>query len=147
VSAGRAMEARSLPAVLDSLADIRRFVKAAAFKAGIEDAKAYQLQLAVDEIATNIVLYGYKDAGKDAVISMSAEVTGDELVVTLKDQSPPFDPRTMQLPEAQNLTRPLEERNVGGLGIFLAFQGVDRYEYRHEDDSNVNVFVVQIRHD
>src|SRR5271165_896678 len=130
------METRSLPAILDSLAEIRRFVKGAAGRAGIEDAKAYQLQLAVDEIATNIILYGYKGAGEGAVISIDAEITGAALIVTLKDQSPPFDPRTMQLPEMQDLTRPLEERKVGGLGIFFAFQGVDRFEYRHEDGSN-----------
>ena len=48
--------------------------------------------------------------------------------VTLEDKSPAFDPRTMQMPEAEDLARPLEERRIGGLGIFLAFQGVDRFE-------------------
>jgi serine/threonine-protein kinase RsbW len=56
------VEERSLPAVLDSLGEIRRYVKEAAERAGIDEARAYQLQLAVDEIATNIILYGYKDA-------------------------------------------------------------------------------------
>jgi len=137
------METRSVPAVLESLAEIRRFVKDAAGRARIEDSRTYQLQLAVDEIATNIILYGYKDAGEGAVISIGAERTGDALVITLKDQSPPFDPRTMQMPEAQDLVRPLEERKIGGLGIFLAIQGVDRLEYRREDGSNLSIFEVR----
>jgi serine/threonine-protein kinase RsbW len=141
------METRSVPAGVESLAEIRRFVKDAAGRAGIDDAKNYQLQLAVDEIATNIILYGYKDAGDGAVISIGAEMTGDALVITLKDQSSPFDPRTMQTPEAQDLARPLEERKVGGLGIFLALQGVDRFDYRHEGGSNLNIFEVRTGHD
>jgi serine/threonine-protein kinase RsbW len=141
------METRSMPAVLESLAEIRRFVKEAADRAGIADSRTYQLQLAVDEIATNIMLYGYKDAGDRAVISISSEASGDALVITLKDQSPPFDPRTMQMPEAQDLVRPLEERKIGGLGIFLAIQGVGRFEYRHEDGSNLNIFEVRSGHD
>jgi serine/threonine-protein kinase RsbW len=141
------MEKRSLPAVLDSLAEFRRYVKEAAERAGIEEARAYQLQLAVDEIATNIILYGYKDAGASAVISIDGEMSDDALVITLKDQATPFDPRTMQMREAENLARPLQERKIGGLGIFLAFQGVDRFDYRRENGSNASVFEVRRRHD
>jgi anti-sigma regulatory factor (Ser/Thr protein kinase) len=141
------METRSLPAELNALAEIRRFVKEAASGAGIEESRSYRLQLAVDEIATNIILYGYKDASEGAVISIGAEATGDALVITLRDQSPPFDPRTMQLPEAQDLARPLEERQIGGLGIYLALQGVDHFEYRHEYGSNLNIFEVRSGHE
>jgi serine/threonine-protein kinase RsbW len=140
------MEERSLPAVLDSLGEIRRYVKEAADRAGIDEARAYQLQLAVDEIATNIILYGYKDDAS-AVISIGSEMNADELVITLKDQAVAFDPRTMQMPEAEDLARPLEERKIGGLGIFLAVQGVDRFDYHREDGSNVNVFEVKTRHE
>jgi len=138
---------RSLPAVLDSLAEIRRYVKEAADRAGIEEARAYQLQLAVDEIATNIILHGYKDADASAVISIGSEMSDDALVITLKDQATAFDPRTMQMPEAEDLAKPLEKRKIGGLGIFLAIQGVDRFDYSRKDGSNVNVFEVRTRGD
>jgi serine/threonine-protein kinase RsbW len=141
------METRSMPAALESLAEIRRFVKKAAERARIEDSRAYRLQLAVDEIATNVILYGYKDAGEGTIISISSEASGYGLVITLKDQSPPFDPRAMQMPEETDLAKPLEERKVGGLGIFLAIQGVDRFEYRHKDGYNLNVFEVRSDHD
>jgi serine/threonine-protein kinase RsbW len=141
------MEKRSLPAVLDSLSEIRRYVGEAAASAGIEAARAYQLQLAVDEIATNIILYGYKDAGASAVISIGSKFSDGALVITLEDQAPAFDPRTMQMPEAEDLARPLEERRVGGLGIFLAIQGVDRFEYRREHGANINVFEVRTAHE
>ena len=141
------MEKRSLPAVLDSLAEIRRYVREAADRAGIEAAKSYQLQLAVDEIATNIIVYGYKDAGASAVISIGSEMSDDALLITLEDQAPAFDPRTMEMPEEEDLARPLEERSIGGLGIFLAYQGVDRFDYRYENGSNINVFEVRAHHE
>jgi serine/threonine-protein kinase RsbW len=141
------MDKRSLPAALDSLAEIRRFVKEAADAAGIEEARAYQLQLAVDEIATNIILYGYKDAGASAVVSIGSEASDGALVITVEDQAPAFDPRTMEMPEAEDLAKPLEERSIGGLGIFLAIQGVDRFDYRREDGRNINVFEVRASHE
>jgi serine/threonine-protein kinase RsbW len=141
------MEKRSLPAVLDSLAEIRRFVKEAGDSAGIEEDRVYQLQLAVDEIATNIIQHGYKDAGASGVISIGSQMSDGVLVITLVDQAPAFDPRTMQMPEAEDLARPLEERRMGGLGIFLAIRGVDRFDYHHENGSNINVFEVRARHE
>ena len=140
----RVMEKHSLPAVLDSLAEIRRCVKEAADSAGIEEARAYQLQLAVDEIATNIISYGYKDVGASAVISISGEMRDGVLVIMLEDRAQAFDPRTMQMPEAEDLAKPLEERTIGGLGIFLATQGVDRFDYRREGDRNLTIFAVRI---
>lgn len=141
------MEKRSLPAVLESLTKIRGFVKEAGKKAGIEEDRVYRLQLAVDEIATNIILYGYKDGDASAVISIGSELTDDALVIALEDHAPEFDPRTMQMPEAEDLERPLEERRMGGLGIFLAIRGVDRFDYRHENGANINVFEVRIAHE
>lgn len=141
------MEKRSLPAELDSLAELRSYVKEAAGGAGIDEARAYKLQLAVDEIATNTILYGYKDVGASAVISIGGEIRDGTLVITLEDHAQAFDPRTIQMPDAEDLAKPLEERAIGGLGIFLAIQGVDRFDYRRESDRNLNIFEVRIGHD
>jgi anti-sigma regulatory factor (Ser/Thr protein kinase) len=141
------MEKLSLPAVLASLSELRRYANEAAESAGIDEARAYQLQLAVDEIATNIISYGYQDAGASEVISIAGEVTDDALIITLEDRAPAFDPRTMELPEEEDLAKPLDERTAGGLGIYLALKGVDRFDYRREDDRNLNIFVVRLVHD
>jgi anti-sigma regulatory factor (Ser/Thr protein kinase) len=141
------MKKMSVPAELDSLAEIRKYAKEAAAIAGIDDARSYKLQLAVDEIATNIISYGYRDAGPSSLISISGEIKNGHLVLTLEDQAPAFDPRTMHVPDAEDLARPLEERPIGGLGIFLASQGVDRFDYRREGNVNLNIFEVDIRHE
>jgi serine/threonine-protein kinase RsbW len=141
------MEKRSLPAVLDSLVELRRYVKEAADGAGIDEARAYRLQLSVDEIATNIIFYGYGDVAASAVISIGGEIRDDALVITLEDRAHAFDPRTVHTPDAEDLAKPLEERAIGGLGIFLAIQGVDRFEYRREGECNLNIFEIKIAHD
>jgi serine/threonine-protein kinase RsbW len=140
------MDKLSLPAVLDSLAQVRHYVKEAAARAGIDEERSYKLQLAADEIATNIISYGYKNAGPSAEISIGGEIRDDTLVITLEDRAPAFDPRTTPMPDAEDLAKPLEERAIGGLGIYLATQGVDRFDYRREGDRNINIFEVRIGH-
>lgn len=141
------MDKLSLPAMLDSLAELRRYARDAAAGAGIGEDKSYQLQLAVDEIATNIISYGYKGAGPTAEISIFGEIRDDALVITLEDRAPAFDPRTARMPNAEELSKPLEERTIGGLGIYLATEGVDRFDYRREGGRNLNIFEVGRRHD
>lgn len=141
------MDKLSVPAELASLKEIRQYAKEAAARAGIDQDRAYALQLAVDDIATNIISHGYRHAGSSAEISIGGEIRGDTLVITLEDHAPPFDPRTIRLPNAEDLAKPLEERPIGGLGIFLAIQGVDRFDYRREGGRNFNIFEVKIRDD
>jgi serine/threonine-protein kinase RsbW len=136
------MERKSFPAALESLSGIRAYVQAAAEAAGLDGKATYNLQLAVDEIATNIIAHGYQEAGLQGDLSAEADVTDEALTVTLRDRGAAFDPRTMEMPDAEALARPLEERREGGLGIFLAFAGVDRFDYRREGGTNVNTFTV-----
>jgi serine/threonine-protein kinase RsbW len=139
------MDALTLPAVLGSLASLRRYAKEAAANAGIEDDRAYQLQLAVDEIATNIINYGYGEAGPASEICISSEESDESLVVMLEDSAPAFDPRGRTMPDAEELALPLEERTIGGLGIYLTEIGVDRFDYRYENGRNFNIFEVRKR--
>lgn len=141
------METRSFPAVLDSLVEMRRFARDVALIARVGEKKSYQLQLAVDEIATNIISYGYGDLGPSSTITMSCDIRDGRLVVTLEDQAPAFDPREVLQPETEDVKKPLEERRIGGLGIYLAVNGVDRFDYRREGGSNVNIFEVGTAHD
>lgn len=137
------VEPLTLPATLDSLARVREFVRDAAERAGADPQRTYSLQLALDEITTNVIVYGYASVKQQGTIVLHAEVRGDSLVVTLEDWGPPFDPRTRELPDEEDLSRPLEERGIGGLGIFLAVKGVDRFDYRREGERNLNIFEIR----
>ena len=134
----------TVPATLDSLERLRAFARESAERAGVDARRSYGLQLALDEIATNVVTYGYGPSRPDGVLALRAEVEGGMLVVTLEDWGAPFDPRARELPGAEELSRPLEERAMGGLGILLAIKGVDRFDYRRVGDRNETIFEVRI---
>ncbi|MGF1479638.1 MAG: ATP-binding protein [Cyanophyceae cyanobacterium] len=121
---------------LESLRAIAQYVKAAAQEAGLEPKKAYQLRLAVDEIATNVVMHSYQ--GATGNITCQAFLTEETLTIVLEDTGAPFDP-TQYVPDT--LDQPLEQRAIGGLGIYLATQNLDRLEYQRVSQRNRNLLV------
>ncbi|MBP6786243.1 MAG: ATP-binding protein [Candidatus Promineofilum sp.] len=135
------LEPLTLPGATAYLSQLMDYVSWAAAAGGLPEAAAYRLSLAVDEIATNIVLHGYNSAGRSGNLTIWAETTADQLVVTLEDTGEPFDPR--QVPQPSDLDRPLEERRDGGLGIFLALWGVDGFSYEQRGDRNRSQFIME----
>ena len=93
----------------------------------------YAVNLSVDEILTNTISYGYDDEEQhkiEIVVSMEA----DDIVVVIVDDSTAFD--LSQTPDA-DVESSVEERALGGLGLFLVHQMMDGVEYRRRDGYNV----------
>jgi anti-sigma regulatory factor (Ser/Thr protein kinase) len=136
------MESLTVAAHLDALSAIGAFVMQAAERAGIDKRAAYRLRLAVDEIATNIVVHGRPgERGADATILVEADTDDTTLTVTLEDAGPAFNPLEHATPDDQ-LEKPMHERPIGGLGVFLAIKGVDEFRYERAGSRNRNIFVV-----
>jgi serine/threonine-protein kinase RsbW len=137
------MPTLTLPADLDSLEPIAQLVIEQARLAGLDEKATYQLRLAVDEIATNIVLHGYQEHGMTGEIVAIAEADEHSLAVTLVDSAPHYDPfdRDIQRVEA-DFDKPLEERQIGGLGIYFAMRAVHDFRYEYREGRNRNIFVV-----
>lgn len=134
------LQEESFPVSLDSLNEMRDYVQKTVEGLPLSPKKVYKLKLAVDEIATNIICYsGLTD---EHTILMEAEVREQSLRIRLKDQGIPFDPRSMLRQGEENIARPVEERRIGGLGIYLAVTGVDDFHYEYSDGFNVNQFEV-----
>jgi anti-sigma regulatory factor (Ser/Thr protein kinase) len=136
------MEPKRFAGTLDSLGLIREYLMSAAKTAGLDKKATYEVSLAVDEIATNIILHGYEEKGRSGVLDIRADIDDQKLTVTLEDDGEPFDPRQTKMPEDEDLMRPLEERPIGGLGLFLAIEGVDEFRYERAGGRNRNIFVV-----
>jgi len=134
------MESLKLPGTLDSLGAITQYVMEAAKTAGLEKKAAYKLRLAVDEIATNIITHGYEEAGLTGDILCQAEIKPERLTIILEDWGTPYDPTQNPDPEITDL--PLEDRPMGGLGVYLALDGVDEFHYEWVNNRNRNIFVV-----
>jgi serine/threonine-protein kinase RsbW len=99
------------------------FVKAAATGAGLSQTAHYRLRLAVEELATNVILYGCSPA--EGGLELRSELDETTLTVILEDRGIPFDPS--KFPPPDDLGLPAKQRKLEGLGIFLARQSVDRY--------------------
>ena len=135
------MESFVVPGTVESLGPIREFVRSKAAEAGLDKKRTYRLQLAVDEIASNIAIHGYEEQGLAGDIEVRGEVEPDRLVITLIDSAIPYDPYSRVMPE--DLDAPLQDRAIGGLGVFLAINNVDQFLYRFNDGQNHNIFVVR----
>jgi anti-sigma regulatory factor (Ser/Thr protein kinase) len=138
---GGFMEPLTLPGTLEALGPIRRYVQQAAEAAGLEARASYNLSLAVDEIATNTVLHGYEEQGQTGDITVRAILDAQALTIVVEDTAPPFDPFTLREPESLDL--PLEQRAMGGLGVWLALRNVHEFRYEYTDHHNRNIFVMQ----
>ena len=127
-------------AELSNLGKIRHFVEDSTLSLSANENTAYALAHAVDECATNIIEHGYR--GRPGTIEIEIDRAGDNLTIVLRDHAPPFDPTGVPPPD---LTRPLEEREPGGLGIYLARQMVDQWHYRALSDGNELTLIKQAK--
>ncbi len=91
-----------------------------------------QLDVAVDEIFTNISDYAYPDGVGTATVQ--TERNDGVLTVTFADRGIPFDPLTAQEPD---VTASAQDRRIGGLGIFLVRKTMDEVHYEYRDGQNV----------
>ena len=122
-----AIDARTLriPADLDRLADVRRFIRAAAASADAPVDCLDDLVQAVDEAATNVVVHGYD--GRPGWLEVNVGFDGTSFVVTLEDEAPPFDPTLRPEPD---LSIPPERRRPGGMGVHLIRAATDELSWR-----------------
>jgi serine/threonine-protein kinase RsbW len=138
-------ESRTFAATLDSLEPIRQFVSEKSLAAGLDKKKNYALCLAIDEIATNIIKYGYplkNIPDGEGKIEVSVSNDADALTIVLQDSAIPFNPLQHLIPNEQARNTPLEDRPIGGLGIMIARQSVNKFDYEYKDNFNRNIFVV-----
>lgn len=137
----RQLRPRTLAGQLDSLPILANYVCWAARKADISIKATYRLRLAVDEIATNIIIHGYTDAGQRGTLHVSAHWDDTYLTIILEDMGISYNPAQASIPEKLNC--PVQERPLGGLGIYLALWGVDEFYYKALTDRNRSTFLVK----
>ena len=113
------------PAQFENLDHVRDFVGSAAQKCGLDASAIYAVQLAVDEAFSNIIEHAY---GGECLenIECKCQIADSGLTVTLRDCGTPFDPHAVPDP---NLTAELEERDIGGLGLYFIRQLMDQVEF------------------
>lgn len=93
----------------------------------------FQLEIALEEIYVNIAYYAYPNAiGKTTI---RCEVLHDNLLVMeILDQGNPYNPLEHKCPDIE---LGLDEREIGGLGIFMVKKSMDELDYRYQDNNNI----------
>ena len=125
---------------IKQIALLEGLINTVADRKQLDDATKASINLALEEAVTNVILYAYPD-GVDGTVDMDAVLLDDSVKFVISDRGKPFDPTAA--PEADT-TLPVEERPIGGLGIFLVRQIMDDVSYRYEDGKNILTMIKKI---
>ena len=87
----------------------------------MDESDTYSVELAVDEACTNIIEHAYRGS-HDGEIECTCDARDDDLTIILRDHGRPFDVASVPEPD---LKADLEDRKVGGLGVFLIHKLMD----------------------
>lgn len=111
---------------LTNLAQIATFVSDQAQSVGMNEDQVFAIQMAVDEACTNSIEHAYN--GQDnGEVTICCYAEDDDFVVKITDLGAHFDPAAIPEPDT---SVPLEDRAIGGLGLFLMRQLMDSVEFR-----------------
>jgi anti-sigma regulatory factor (Ser/Thr protein kinase) len=104
---------------------------------------AFSMNLALEEIVSNIITHGYGGREEyDITIRFSLEK--HNLRIQIKDSASEFNP--LDIDDPDDLDKPLEERNIGGLGILLVKKFTDNFQYRRSKNKNIITLIKSLEH-
>ena len=100
-----------------------------------------QTELAVEEIFVNIEHYAYKDETGEVWVSCELDKEKNLFTIIFEDTGIPFDPLKRDDPD---VTASAEERDIGGLGIFLTKKLMDEVRYENRDGKNILTLIKKL---
>lgn len=118
----------------EQLAVVQDYVQELLDSAGVSLKAQMQISIAVEEIFVNISHYAYTPNIGSATIRIRITENPPELTLVFLDRGIPYDPTKAESPD---LSLPADEREVGGLGIFMTKQLVDKVSYEYRDGQNI----------
>ena len=118
---------------LDEIARMAEAVEAFGAAHHLTDEIIFAFNLSLDEVVTNVISYAYADV-QDHTIDVRLWLDGEVLRAEISDDGRPFDP--IEVPQP-NIDAPIEERRIGGLGVYLVREMMDTLEYAREGGRNV----------
>lgn len=125
------------PATMERFEEMRDFVEAAAGHYGLDEEAIFAFKLTAEEVLTNIIQYGYRDR-LPGLIALAFECAGGRATLKIWDDGFHFPPETAAAPD---VGLALEDREIGGLGIFFVRELMDAVSYKI-DENLMNLLVV-----
>lgn len=127
------MKEMIIDAAIENLDTVLDFINSELEDSGCPMKLQTQISIAVEEIFVNIARYAYNPEIGGVVIRISV---GDEIAIEFEDKGVPYNPLEKSDPD---ITANSEEREIGGLGIFMVKKIMDKVEYIHKDNKNLLV--------
>ena len=121
-----------VPAQMNYLRVLRKFVSRVGSKYGFSSRELYAFKASVDEACTNIIEHGY--GHKDGSITIRAIVKNESFTIELVDQGKSFDPKQVGKPD---INKYVKIGKKGGLGIFIMYKLLDEIDYKTTKDGNI----------
>lgn len=127
---------------IQELERIREFIEKQGDEWNLSAKNIFSINLVLEELITNIIFYGFDD---DQVhdITISIQLQNDVLRLLIEDDGKPFDPFGVDTPG--DLDKSLEERKIGGLGIYFVRKIMDTYSYERTGNKNQLILSKQVK--
>ena len=128
------MRELKLDAVTDNLPQVMSFVDEALEAADCPMKAQMQIDIAVEEIYVNVSSYAYAPGVGPVTVRIDIADAPRRAIIVFEDQGVPYDPLAKEDPD---VTLSADERQVGGLGIFMAKKSMDEMSYAYENRRNI----------
>jgi serine/threonine-protein kinase RsbW len=128
------------PAKLEHLHSLIDMIGDCSKEQGLSDKRINEIRIAAEEALVNIFNYAYQEKVGDVEVACKSEY-GRTFVIEITDEGAPFDPLSVAEP---NTTLDIDERQIGGMGVFLMKKLMDDLRYRREDNKNILELVVDL---
>ena len=135
------MKQITIEATVQNIPKIINFIDNAMDEWGATVKTKYRIDVAADEILVNISHYAYAPNAGEVTVQMDLDEATRMLSIVFTDSGMPFDP--LQKPDP-DVTLPKEQRQIGGLGIFIVKKIMDAVDYRREGGRNILTLHKQI---
>jgi len=128
------MKELTLPAVRENIPAVIDFVNRELESLGCPMRTEAQIDIAIDEIYSNIVSYGYDENNGEVTVRLETECEPRVVTIAFADSGRPFNPLERGDPD---VALPARERKIGGLGIFMVKKSMDDVRYEYRDGKNI----------
>ena len=135
------MKELDIEAVVDNLPDVLAFVDEQLENTDCSMKIQLQIDMAVEEIFVNIAQYAYDPETGPATLRVEVKPDGSAVIITFIDHGVPYDPLAKTDPD---ITLSAEEREVGGLGIFLVKKSMDDIKYEYIGGRNILTIIKEL---
>ncbi len=119
-------------ASLDNLDTVMQLVEGALEEAECPMKTIMQIAVCVEEVFVNVASYAYGD--KQGYCTLVVEIQDNNAKITVMDNGLPFNPLEKEEPD---ITLSAEERQIGGLGIFMVKKSMDKVSYSNDSENNI----------